>query len=135
MAKQRVLILAGCVGVLIAGGAVVASIALTARPQPSKVQPPEIGGQAAPAAVREIDFGKRYDAHCSFFGDEPTVFRGCKVVGFTGRDTPGEEGTSYSSSGSTHQFFNRWLVLELSDGRLAYIPPADLKYLESAKTP
>src|SRR3954454_2404529 len=121
MTKRGVLILVGCVGVLIAGGVVAAAVALGSRPQPAKVQPPEIGGQAAPDTVREIDFGKRYDAHCSFFGDEPTVFRGCKVVGFTGRDAPGDEGTSYSSSRSTHQFFNRWLILELSDGRLAYI--------------
>ena len=134
MTKRSVLILTGCGGALIAGAVAVAAVALP-RPQPAKAQPPEIGGQAAPDAVREIDFVKRYDAHCSFFGDEPTVFRGCKVVGFTGRDTPGVEGSSYSSSRSSHQFFDRWLVLELSDGRLAYIPPTALKYLESAKTP
>jgi len=135
MTKRSVLILTGCVGVLIAGAVVVASIALSKRPQPAKVQPPEIGGQAAPAAVREIDFGKRYDAHCSFFGNEETVFRGCRVVGFTGRDMPGEAGTSSFPYSSGHQFFDRWLVLELSDGRLAYVPPTALKYLESAKTP
>jgi hypothetical protein len=28
--------------------------------------------------------------------------------------------------------FDRWLVLELSDGRLAYIPPSAIKYLEQA---
>ena len=134
MTKRSVLILIGCAGVFIAGTVIVAAIALH-RPQQAKAQPPEIGGQEAPDAVRQIDFGKRYDAHCSFSGDEPTVFRGCKVVGFTGRDTPEEEGRSFSSSGSFHQIFNRWLVLELSDGRLAYVPPTALKYLESAKTP
>ena len=45
----------------------------------------------------------------------------------------GEERRSYLSSGSAHRYFDRWLVLELSDGRLAYIPPTALKYLEAAK--
>jgi len=123
--------------VLVVGTIVITTIILTTRPQPAKVHPPEIGGQAAPAAVREIDFGKRYDAHCSFFEKEPTVFRGCKVVGYTGPDSAGEEGSGSGSfsSRTANRFFDRWLVLELSDGRLAYFPPSALKYLETAKAP
>lgn len=101
--------------------------------RPPEVQPPEIGGQQTPASVREIDFTQRYDVHCSFNDKEPTVFRGCKVVGFTGPDAP--TGGGLSGSLSARQYFARWLVLELSDGRLAYIPPASLKYLETAKAP
>jgi hypothetical protein len=134
MTMRRLLILTGCVGVLAGGAVGVAIGARSMRPHPEQVEPPEIGGQSAPAVVRQIDFGKRYDVHCSFFKDEPTVFRGCKVVGFTGRDVPGtEERSSFSSSSS--RIFDRWLVLELSDGRLAYVPPTALKYLESAPTP
>lgn len=138
MTKRTVLIAAGSVGVLAAVVAAAAAIGAASRPRPAEVRPPEIGGQQAPAAVREIDFARRYDAHCLFFGDTPTVFRGCKVVGFTGPDTqPGGEPRSsfLSSPGSSQRYFHRWLVLELSDGRLAYVPPSALKYLETAKEP
>ncbi|MCU0702573.1 MAG: hypothetical protein MUF18_01115 [Fimbriiglobus sp.] len=96
--------------------------------QSQQIQPPSIAGQQAPSQVRGMDFGLRYDVHCSFGDRESTIFRGCKVVGFTGPDQlPGKFG------GSSLVYFDRWLILELNDGRLAYIPPTSLKYLEVAK--
>jgi hypothetical protein len=135
MSRKWLLLAAGC---LVGSVAVVVSfIASSSRPKPAESQPPEIGGQKAPSLVREIDFDKRYDAHCAFFEKEPTVFRGCKVVGFTGPANPGREpsgrGDYFSSSGGYYHHFDRWLVLELSDGRHAYIPPNALRYLETAK--
>ena len=32
-------------------------------------------------------------------------------------------------------FKYRWLVLELADGRLAYVPPAAVRYIEQASSP
>lgn len=131
MSKRTILILAGCV--LVALLVTVATL-FAVWPRPTAAKAPEIGGQSAPAHIREIDFSRRYDAYCSFFGSEPTVFRGCKVVGFTGPDSAAEEGLGLSS-GYGRRYFDRWLVLELSDGRLAYIPPSALKYLEVSKAP
>jgi hypothetical protein len=31
-------------------------------------------------------------------------------------------------------FFDRWLRLELADGRLAFIPPSAVKYIEQASS-
>lgn len=142
MTKRTVLIAAGCGAVLAATAAAVA-VAAAFRPRTPEARPPEVGGQPAPSAVRVIDFTRRYDAYCEFFRDAPTVFRGCKVVGFTGPDEPtagDRSGGSYllssgSGSGSGYRYFDRWLVLELSDGRLAYVPPSAVKYLEAAKEP
>jgi hypothetical protein len=112
--------------------------------QPASVEPrpPELGGQQVPAKVYEFHFDQKYDVYCSFFREEPTVYRGCKILGFTGR---GEEsarsgrgsgsGGFASSSGLgsySAQYFEHWLVLELADGRLAYIPPNAVKYIEVA---
>lgn len=118
-------------------GVCVASVGCGARPKP-EVEPPTVGGQKAPAAVREIDFEKRYDLHCVLFDKEPTVFRNCKVVGFTGPEKTGYEvsgGGSGFSSRDYYQHFDRWLVIEHGDGRLAYIPPNSLRYLEATKGP
>jgi len=111
--------------------AVIATVVLVNVLKPAGVVPPGIAGQQVPAEVRAIDFDKRLDVHCSFReqvgpANESTVFRNCRVVGFTGADTPGGKFSGY---------FDRWLVLELSDGRMAYIPTNSLQYLETAKVP
>ncbi len=41
---------------------------------------------------------------------------------------PFGSGSSYSYRG----YFEHWLVLKQDDGRLAYIPPSAVKYLEQA---
>lgn len=140
MSKRTVLILIGCAVVLVSVTTVVtATIVAAARARPVDPKPPEIGGQQAPAEARVIDFGRRYDVYCSLIESAPTAFRNCKVVGFTGPDAPAEErsdsSSHHSSSSSAHRYFDRWLVLELSDGRFAYIPPNAIKYLETAKSP
>ena len=106
-------------------------------------RPPELGGQKVPDTVFDIRFDKQYDLFCSFYREEPTVYRNCTIVGFTGR---GEESTrsgggsgfglfsSPSGSGSSYyeRYSDHWLVLKLADGRLAYVPPAAVKYIEEA---
>lgn len=106
-------------------------------------RPPELGGQKVPDTVFDIRFDKKYDLFCSFYAEEPTIYHNCTIVGFTGR---GEESTRSgqssgfgvfsvaSGSGSTYyeRYFDHWLVLKLADGRLAYIPPSSVKYIEEA---
>lgn len=106
-------------------------------------RPPELGGQKVPDAVFDIRFDRQYDLFCSFFSEQPTIYRNCTILGFTGR---GEESTSSargsgigvfsspSGSGSAYyeRYFDHWLVLKLADGRLAYIPPGAVKYIEEA---
>src|SRR3954467_15221862 len=128
-------------GRLILGGGMVAGLlfvvllfyGIASQSAPSAPRPPELGGQQVPDKVHEIRFDRHYDLHCSFYREEPMIFRNCKIIGFTGR---GEESTrsnrgsgsggfsvlSGSGSASYHtEYFDHWLVLELADGRLAYI--------------
>lgn len=143
MARQGYFILGGSI---LAGLLVVALIAFAAasRTAPAAPHPPELGGQRVPARVHEIRFDREYDLYCSFYREEPTIYRGCKILGFTGSGeeesgsgrVSGGGGFSLSSgSGSAsydREYFDHWLVLELADGRLAYIPPNAVKYIEQA---
>lgn len=137
---------------LIAGGLLACLFLLTAlffasasRRAPATSRPPELAGQQVPARVYEIRFDQKCDLYCAFFRDEPTVYRNCKVLGFTGREegsTRAERGSpssgfafssgSWSGSYSGRRYFDHWLVVELSDGRLAYVPPTAVRYIEEA---
>ena len=91
------------------------------RTTPAAPRPPELGGQQVPAKVYEIRFDQKYDLFCSFYPEEPTIYRNCRILGFTGR---GEESAGSgrasssggfafsSSSGSSsyyREYFNHWL--------------------------
>jgi hypothetical protein len=106
-------------------------------------RPPELGGQKVPDFVFDIRFDRQHDLFCSFYGNEPTIFRNCTIVGFTGRgdeSTRSGQGSGFgmfsspSGSGSAYyeRYFDHWVVLKLADGRLAYIPPGAIKYFEEA---
>jgi len=115
---------------------------LTSGTAPAGPRPPELGGQQAPARAFEIRFDRPYDVYCSAYSEQPLIYRGCKILGFTGRiddsARAGQESGSFafsSSSGSgsySREYFDHWLVLELSDGRQAYVPPSAVKYIEQA---
>jgi hypothetical protein len=119
---------------------------LTPRRAPRGPRPPELGGQQVPDTVYEIRFDRRYDLFCSFFRDEPTIYRNCRILGFTGRGEESSESAGTSGSGgfsglsgfastvSYTNYFDHWLVLKLADGRLAYIPPGAVKYIEEASS-
>lgn len=123
MSKRRIILLAGGVlsGFLIVTLLIIGLVYVN-RPLPP--QPPELGGQKVPSKIYEISFEKRYDLFCAFFKEEPTTYRNCKILGFTGQE---EE-----SAGSKGRYFSHWLVLELSDGRRAYLAPESIKYIEEA---
>lgn len=103
---------------------------------PAGLHPPEIGGQKVPAEHFEIRFDQKYDLYCSFYSEEPTVYRGCLILGFTGSgEGAGGFSLSSQSASSYGKNFDHWLVLKLDDGRLAYIPTHSVKYIEQASPP
>jgi hypothetical protein len=116
--------------------------AIASQPTRGVPRPPELGGQQVPAKAYQIRFDRKYDLFCSFYQEEPTTYRNCKILGFTGRDeeesagtgrASGSSGFVFSSASSQYrEYFDHWLVLELADGRLAYIPPSAVKYIEEA---
>jgi hypothetical protein len=92
--------------------------------------PPKVGGTRAPAEVCRIDFSKPHDFHFRFGYEkgEPTVFRGCVLIGYT---TPTEDDAS-GSAGFGEYAHNRWLVLRQENGRLLYVPRDSLTYIEES---
>ncbi len=144
MSRRNTFILGG--GVL-AGLTLISFVVLVLASQTPKESPPrpELGGQKVPGKHFEIEFAQKYDLFCSFYGTERTIYNDCKILGFTGDDdesarsrrasrSGGFAFVSSVSSGSYYNHFERWLVLELSDGRLAYIPPTAVKYIEQASS-
>lgn len=83
-----------------------------------------------------IDFDKRYDLTCEPLGKEgkePRVIPRCKIRGFTGTKDRPKGSYSYGySSGEPRGLFDGWLVLELEDGRLAYVPPGSVRLIEES---
>ncbi len=67
------------------------------------------------------------------------VYRNCRIVGFTkSREQIAKQSARGASSISkadfpTDSWFLAWLILELEDGRLAYIPPQTVKYIEQSE--
>ena len=137
MSRRGTLILAG--GLTAACLAFIVLISrINSRSTPVPPRPPELGGQRVPATIFEIRFDRRYDLHASMDRGEPALFRDCKILGFTGEgedagsSRAGSGGFSSGSYSSRERYFEHWLVLELADGRLAYIPPSAVKYIEEA---
>jgi hypothetical protein len=93
-------------------------------------KPPDLAGQPVPAAPHEIRFDVPCHVYCTFFRDEPTVFRDCRIVGFTGRSDG--QGARFGFSSEYGRHFDQWLVLKLADGRLVYIPPSAVRYIEES---
>jgi hypothetical protein len=89
-----------------------------------KPLPPKIAGVRVPSKTYEIDFSKRYDLTLdSQHGS--IIFTNCLIKGFT-------QGKTESSS-SRYDYFDTWLVVELSDGRTVYIPPRNVVLIEESK--
>jgi hypothetical protein len=142
MSRRGGLILSG--GILAGLLFVILIYGVSSQSAPTTPRPPELGGQQVPDQIHEIRFDRRYDLFCSFYREEPTIYRNCKIIGFTGSGeesigsgrASGSGGFSVlSGSGSTSyytKYFDHWLVLELADGRLAYIPSSAVKYIEEA---
>ena len=140
MARRKILLMG--FGILVAMTIFVV-IGQSMRSGPPNPRPPELGGQRVPEVLFDIRFDRDYDLFCSFFSDEPTVYRNCRIQGFTGSEQSSEARhpsgfgvigvASGSASGYSYRnHFDHWLVLRLEDGRLAYVPPGAVKYIEEA---
>jgi hypothetical protein len=93
-------------------------------------------GQPLPAETFEIDFGKRYDLHCvSSTGDHAVVMHRCKIIGSTGPGRHPQVPSPYAELYAQMLPSGRWLVLELADGRRAYVPPESVRLIEESETP
>ena len=94
-------------------------------------QAPAIAGQSVPEKAFDIDFTKRYDFIGSSESGNHVLYRNCRILGFT----KGKEGSgsSFTSSYSSYGYFDTWLVIELEDGRKAYIPPNEIRAFEETK--
>lgn len=114
-------------GFLLLGGIVafILSMGLLAAVRPGRDRVPEVAGQQIPKTVHRIDFSKRYDLVVRGWGSERLVYRNCRIIGVTGNGD--------SSGGSRSDYgWDKWIVLELEDQRLAYIPPNSIFSIEQA---
>ena len=96
---------------------------------PPPERPPEIAGQEIPSQNIIIDFTKRYDVICTS-GQDTRAYTNCRILGYTGdkiRDAEGKLTSAYSGS------FGRWAVLEMQDGRRAFVPFGRITFLEEAR--
>jgi hypothetical protein len=85
-----------------------------------------------PAQRFQLDLEKRYDLFVDRSGGNTQVFRGVKILGFTGPDQDGSDGNPKSGS-SGYSFFDRWLVAEQAGGRRVYIPPHGIYAIEESE--
>ncbi|MBN1392880.1 MAG: hypothetical protein JW947_08775 [Sedimentisphaerales bacterium] len=91
---------------------------------PRKPSPPKIAGVKVPSKTYEIDFSKRYNLTLDSQHSSVT-FTNCLIKGFT-------QGKPQSSP-SRYDYFDTWLVVELSDGRVIYLPPRNVVMIEESK--
>jgi hypothetical protein len=84
---------------------------------------PRIAGIKVPEKTYEIDFSKRYNLTLDLRSG-PNTYSDCLIKGFT---------KSQPESFSRYEYFNAWLVVELPDGRIVYLPPHDVTMIEESK--
>ena len=135
MDYRKLLIIGGIVG----GGVVILALVAiknrtgeAAHPNPRS---PELVGQPLPAETFEIDFGKRYDLHCAAVGDHAVVLHRCKIIGSTGPGRHPQVPSPYAELYAQVLPSGRWLVLEMPDGRRAYVPPESIRLIEESERP
>ena len=86
---------------------------------------PTLGGQELPNANYVIDFSRRYNVICNDYKGTHT-YEDIKILGYTGKTVRESSGSLSSGYG----FLERWLVVELQDGRQAYFSPSSISFLE-----
>jgi hypothetical protein len=93
----------------------------------TKPSPPKIAGVRVPSKTYEIDFSKRYNLTLdSRYRSDTYTYKDCLIKGFT-------QGKTESESSSRYEYFDTWLVAELSDGRIVYFPPRNIIMIEESK--
>ena len=99
--------------------------------RPKRIRPPKVAGTRAPNQILSICFDRPHDYHFQFGqfagSEEMAVFRSCILVGFT---TPIDDPHDVPSH--EEAWYDKWLVLKRTDGRLVYVPRNALKYIEES---
>jgi len=106
-------------------------------PHPLSYQPILLAAHAEKPELIDVGFERRYDVFCMLFPEQPTVYRDCRILGTTDRDGLASRESSLFSKSSGWEpgrLFDDMLVLETADGRLAYIPPGSVRYIEESAT-
>ncbi len=94
-----------------------------------RTEPVPAATQQIPERAFVLDVSKRYDVTCAQEGKEPRTYKHVKLLGFVGKPKKGDGGDLVSSAGD---YFEKWMVLELSDGRRAYIRPRTIDIIEES---
>jgi hypothetical protein len=84
---------------------------------------PQFAGQDVPNTAFTIDFSKRYNIVCST-SQQNLRYDNVRVLGYTGGQEDFIKG---------HGNFQRWLVIERSDGRKAYLSPHSIIVVEEVE--
>jgi hypothetical protein len=135
MDYRKLLIIGGIVVGVVAILALVAIKNRTGEASHATSRPPELVGQPLPAETFEIDFTKRYDLHCvATAGDHVLVLHRCKIIGSTGPGRHTQVPSPYAELYAQVLPSGRWLVLEMPDGRRAYVPPESIRLIEESES-
>ena len=89
----------------------------------------EAAGRPGLNMLMSVPLHKRYDLYCALFPETTTVYRNCQILGLTGVDDD-DTGSFSKRIEPRREWFDGMLVLQMSDGRLAYVPPNAVKYFE-----
>jgi hypothetical protein len=79
-----------------------------------------------------VPLSKQYDLYCALFTKEPTVYRNCRILGITGAEERKSSSFSSKSISLPYEWYDGMLVLEMPDGRRAYVPTKSVKYFEES---
>jgi hypothetical protein len=110
--------------VLSAGLGVLGSLTVAVVRRFRKSRPRQIIGAELPVINASIDLGKRYDiVYGAGHGAGPEKLTGVRILGYFRSDRD-ETSVEYMDSG--------WLVVELPDGRRAYLRPRSVLWLVEA---
>ena len=91
----------------------------------------ETAGRPKFNRLMSVPLHRQYDLYCALFPETTTVYRNCRILGLTG--VKDDDSGSFSKRiGTPREWFDGMLVLEMSDGRLAYVPPGSVKYFEES---
>ena len=97
---------------------------------------PVIAGQQVPERRFRLDFSKRYDLIVGqrFHEEVTRTIEGVRILGFTSLREDEAETKGVKDAQTSNDYFDHWIVGELRDGRLTYVPPGTiLSVQESAQ--
>jgi hypothetical protein len=109
------------------GAGVIGSLALTVARLVRGARPPQIIGAELPVIDASIDLNKRYDiVYGAGYGADTEKLTSVRILGYLRSDRDQTTGEYMDT---------RWLVIELTDRRRAYLRPRSVLWLVEAVSP